>query len=149
MFNSLQGLLPTAVLALYYIGVALLIFSILLDNRNPSKTLGYVLILIFLPLIGVIIYLYFGRDYRKRKLFSRKGMVDIRLLQQWKNEKEIIFEESFSNQFVDEEHKTVSKLLQTNNAFLSVNNYLKVLRNGEEKFKDLITCLEEAAHHIH
>ena len=90
MFNSLQGLLPTAVLALYYIGVALLIFSILLDNRNPSKTLGYVLILIFLPLIGVIIYLYFGRDYRKRKLFSRKGMVDIRLLQQWKNEKEII-----------------------------------------------------------
>lgn len=149
MFNSLQGLLPTAVLALSYIGVALLIFSILLDNRNPSKTLGYVLILIFLPLIGVIIYLYFGRDYRKRKLFSRKGMVDIRLLQQWKNEKEIIFEESFSNQFVDEEHKTVSKLLQTNNAFLSVNNYLKVLRNGEEKFKDLITCLEEATHHIH
>ena len=149
MFDSLQGFLPSALLAIYYIGVALLILSILLDNRNPSKTLGYVLVLIFLPLIGVIIYLYFGRDYRKRNLFSRKGMVDIRLLQQWKNEKEIIFEESFSNHLVDEQHKTVSKLLQTNNAYLSVNNYLKILRNGKEKFKDLITCLEGATHHIH
>ncbi len=149
IFQSFQGLLPTAILILYYIGVALLIFSILLDNRNPSKTLGYVLVLIFLPIAGVIIYFYFGRDYRKRKLFSRKGMVDIGLLQEWKNEKEVVFEESFSTQFVDEQHKIISKLLQNNYAYLSTNNYLKILRNGEEKFKDLITCLESSAHHIH
>lgn len=149
MLNSFQALLPTAVLTVYYIGIAVLIFSILLDNRNPSKTLGYVLVLIFLPVIGVIIYFYFGRDYRKRKLFNRKGMIDIGLLQRWKNEKEVVFEESFSTEYIDESNKTVSKLLQNNNAYLSTNNYLKVLRNGEEKFKDLIACLEKATHHIH
>ena len=149
MLNSFQALLPTAVLTVYYIGIAVLIFSILLDNRNPSKTLGYVLVLIFLPVFGVIIYFYFGRDYRKRKLFNRKGMIDIGLLQRWKNEKEVVFEESFSTEYIDESNKTVSKLLQNNNAYLSTNNYLKVLRNGEEKFKDLIACLEKATHHIH
>ena len=72
-----------------------------------------------------------------------------RLLQEWKNEKEVVFEESFSTQFIDEQHKIISRLLQNNNAYLSINNYLKVLRNGEEKFKDLIACLESASHHIH
>ena len=149
MYDSLQGLIPSAVLSIYYIGVALLIFSILLDNRNPSKTLGYVLVLIFLPVVGAIFYLYFGRDYRKRKLFSRKGMIDIGLLQSWVKEKEIVFEQSINTHIIDEQHENVSKLLQNNNAYLSVNNYLKLLRNGEEKFKDLIPCLEAATHHIH
>ena len=128
MYDSLQGLVPSALLTAYYIGVAFLIFSILLDNRNPSKTLGYVLVLIFLPVLGVLFYLYFGRDVKKRKLFSRKGLIDSSLLQEWKKDKAVVFEKSLSSEFVDIQHKIVSKLLQNNNAYLSVNNYVKDLQ---------------------
>ena len=149
MYFSLQALLPATFLAIYYLGVALLIFSIVLDNRNPSKTLGYILILVFLPVLGMIFYLYFGRDYRKRKLFSRKGMVDVTLLQRWKNEKDILYDQTVLKPSVTSENLIVSKLLQNNNAYLSTNNYVKVLRNGEEKFENLKVSLLAARHHIH
>src|SRR5690554_7845235 len=47
---------------------------IILEKRSPFKTAAWVLVLILLPLFGVVFYLFFGQEYRKRKLFSRKGL---------------------------------------------------------------------------
>jgi cardiolipin synthase len=31
---------------------------------------------IFLPIVGFVFYLFFGRNWRKTKLFNRKGLQD-------------------------------------------------------------------------
>ncbi len=145
-----EGLLTNLIITAYYIGVGFLIFSILLDNRNPSKTAGYILMLVFLPIIGLIIYLYFGQDFRKRKLFNRKSYADSLIIADWRKEYQKQFEEDMA---VAESHGKglfqVTKLLQKNYTALSVNNKVKILRNGEEKFADLFEALKHATHHIH
>lgn len=56
-----------------YIGVALFtILMILLENRNPVKTIAWILFIAFLPIVGIIFYFFFGRYTRKTRLISRK-----------------------------------------------------------------------------
>lgn len=56
-----------------YIGVTLFtIVMILLENRNPVKTIAWVLFIAFLPIVGILFYFFFGRNTRKTRLISRK-----------------------------------------------------------------------------
>lgn len=51
------------------IGVVVVVIS---ENRNPVKTIAWVLVLLFIPVGGLIIYYFFGEDHRKKRLISRK-----------------------------------------------------------------------------
>ena len=37
-----------------------IILVIILDNRNPVKTLAWILVLMFLPIVGLVLYIFFG-----------------------------------------------------------------------------------------
>lgn len=50
--------------------------AILFGNRNPSKSLAYILLLLFLPVVGLVVFYFFGRDFRKKKRFQLKGKQD-------------------------------------------------------------------------
>ncbi|HXR82381.1 MAG TPA: PLDc N-terminal domain-containing protein, partial [Saprospiraceae bacterium] len=58
---------------LAYAGVILMI---LLENKNPAKSIAYIMLLALVPVLGLVVYYFFGRDYRKQRLFSMKGAVD-------------------------------------------------------------------------
>ena len=47
---------------------------IILEKRSPYKTVAWILVLILIPILGLFFYLIFGQEYRKRKLYSRKGV---------------------------------------------------------------------------
>jgi cardiolipin synthase A/B len=49
-------------------------FIIVLEKRSPFKTAAWILVLVLLPVLGLIFYLFFGQEYRKQKLFSRRGI---------------------------------------------------------------------------
>ena len=46
----------------YFITILFTIVIIVLDNRSPVKTLAWILVLFFLPLIGLFFYYFVGRD---------------------------------------------------------------------------------------
>ena len=58
---------------LYLAVILTTIFVVILDNRNPVKTMAWILVLFFLPVIGLVFYFFFGRDTRKERLISKKG----------------------------------------------------------------------------
>lgn len=39
-----------------------IIFVVIMENRNPVKTIAWVIVLLFLPYIGFILYIFFGRN---------------------------------------------------------------------------------------
>ena len=57
---------------LYIITIIGIVFVVISENRNPLKTLAWVLVLILLPVAGLVIYYFFGEDHRKKRLISRK-----------------------------------------------------------------------------
>ena len=59
--NIVQGLI-LGFLALSYISGTIVAMTILLENRDPSRTVTWLLIFILLPGVGLIIYAVFGRN---------------------------------------------------------------------------------------
>ena len=54
----------TIVFLAFYVYVILSsIAVILLENRNPAKSLSWILVLIFLPGVGLVLYIAVGQDY--------------------------------------------------------------------------------------
>jgi len=48
------------------VSTVVIIFVILSENRNPVKSLGWVTVLLLLPVVGLILYIFFGRSIKTR-----------------------------------------------------------------------------------
>src|SRR5690606_1891959 len=142
---------PTIVIFLYVLLVIFVCLRIIYDTRNTTKTVAYLLVSIFIPVFGILFYFSFGINYRKHKLFRDKNDSDIRML---KKLREMIL--STTSASLDDheprlgENEELAHLL-LNDIFspLTSGNKVKLLINGENKFKEVIECLKSAKHHIH
>jgi cardiolipin synthase A/B len=47
-------------------------FVILMENREPEKSMAWFLVLLMFPFVGFIIYLFFGRDWHKRSYAQKR-----------------------------------------------------------------------------
>lgn len=66
---------------LVYIGV---IITILSENREPSKSLAYILVIVFLPVVGLLIYYFVGRKpVFKKRAFDRKRLMDKQKMEEY------------------------------------------------------------------
>ena len=45
---------------------------VLLENKNPVRTVAWVLLLLFLPYFGLLLYVVFGRSFKRQSRLSRK-----------------------------------------------------------------------------
>ena len=63
-----------AVLGLaYLVLVVSTVLVVVLDNRNPVRAMSWVVVLLFLPVVGLVLYFFFGRNTRREHLISRKA----------------------------------------------------------------------------
>ncbi|MBX3014127.1 MAG: cardiolipin synthase [Caldilineaceae bacterium] len=128
---------------------------IILENRSPSKTLAWLLAFLSLPIVGVVLYLLFGREYRP---FSRED----KLLQQELGnhltatpnvarflalQPQEIDKLKAANPLV---YDRVLELMRRNqDAPLFPCNSLEILQDAKEKYPRLLEDLKAARHSIH
>jgi cardiolipin synthase len=129
----------------------LVCLRIVYDTRNNTKTLAYLLLAIFLPVIGILFYFSFGINYRKRKMYSKKLLKDDNLAKKLKAD---IFQYSKNtfeqnNEEVEKSRELALMLLRDGTSPLTANNSVKLLVNGENKFPEVLKALREAKNHIH
>ncbi len=135
-----------------YIAVLVVVcLRIIYDTRSSSKTLAYMLLVIFLPLAGILIYFSFGINYRKRKIYSKKLTDDDELAQQLRAD---IFSHSKrtfekSSAFLQSNRELAYMLAKDSQSVLTGNNAVSLLVNGEQKFAEVLRALEQAQNHIH
>ena len=48
------------------------IIVVLLENKHPVRTTAWILVLVFLPLIGLFLYFLFGRSFQRQRKISKK-----------------------------------------------------------------------------
>lgn len=142
--------MPSLVTILYFLTVVFISILIILENRNPVKTISWVLVLVLLPFAGIIIYLFFGQEYRKSKMFSRKGLKDLEKLRNITLDQldKITGNHTFFREKINSKKHLMNLLLANSNAILTSNNDVKVLRNGNETFPEIFESIENAKHHI-
>lgn len=124
---------------------------VVLENRNPVKTMSWVLVLILLPYIGLILYIFFGQNYRRQKIISKKNIKQIELINGYYEilkTKFTINQISLPNE-LETHRKLISLLFRNNHTLFTSNNKITVLNNGAEKFPSLIEDIRSAKHFIH
>ena len=137
--------------AFYFLTQISVIFNVILENRNPVRTLAWIIVLVAIPLVGFLFYLYFGVNYRKIKMFSRKGLGDMKWLQYMSEDQKQLIKKSEFLQRRDTVavRKLMTLLLNNSKALLTRYNQVEVLDNGVETFPALFKSLEQARKFIH
>lgn len=130
-----------------------LIFSVILlvvlENRNPIKAIGWVVILILLPAVGLVAYFFFGRDNRRIRLLSRQAYRRIT-----NNAVPRIPIGNNTNakhkELIHRHNCPISHLIktQTNSPILSAQT-LKIFTEGQSKMNALYEDVLRAKEHIH
>lgn len=120
---------------------------ILLENRAPGKTVAWLCLLGFLPVLGFIIFVIFGRK-TQGYLFRNKHIPDNRLVKTVRQQIDYHHGDMLP-QPTDSHHKLVSLLLNSGFAPITLHNQVEILLNGGEKFQELFNALEGASNHIH
>lgn len=128
--------------------VIFIAFVIFLENRHPSQTLTWLVVLGSFPLVGFIFYLLFGRNYKKEKMFRRKYILDKQAFLRFEGENDHVNEEKIK-QMADHQRKLFYLAQNLGHSPISFATQTKVLTNGDETFKEILTSLKEATHHIH
>lgn len=139
------------VIEIVYVLIILLVcMRIIYDTTSTTKTLAYVLLVVFIPVAGILVYFSFGINYRKRKMYTKR-IFDKDLEQQLSGE----IRESARRVFEDRPGgiSRFSSLAQlvANQSFSPVTdcNEVSLLINGEQKFPEVMRSLEAARDHIH
>ncbi|WP_284037915.1 cardiolipin synthase [Neobacillus sp. 114] len=123
-------------------------FVIFLENRHPTQTITWLVVLGSFPLVGFIFYLLFGRNYRKERMFRKKYFLDKQAFLTIEGENDPRSEEKL--QLMGEHQGKLFMLAQKlGNSPISFDTATKVLTNGEETFSHIMEELKRARHHIH
>lgn len=124
---------------------------IFLERKNASSTWAWIMVLFFIPIVGFVLYLIFGRKLSNRYKFiwdkKRKSGVKKEVDSQLK----VIEEDHFTfEQDILREYRALYYLhLKHNNALYSQDNEVQIYTDGTEKFQALISDLNKAKDHIH
>jgi len=131
--------------------IIFVVVVIVLENRDPIKTVSWLLVLFLLPVVGIILYLYVGRNFRKSKFFTLKGVADKISIEQLRQDQLVRLDKQI---FIKDEKLTPKRnmmrlLLNNSKALITEKNHVRILNNGRQTFGSMIYELENAKSHIH
>ena len=123
--------------ALYVYIAIVVLTAIVSENRNPVKTLGWIMIMILLPVVGIILYIFLGQDLRRKKIIANKlrfPNLDVH---------------RFYGERLEKFEKVAALLSETDGAHVVDGNKVDVFTTGVDAFKSLYNDIESAKEHIH
>jgi cardiolipin synthase A/B len=154
--DALEEGLPRTMTSLISVAFAVYLvvigFYIISENRRPSATFAWMLLFAFLPGIGVIVYLLFGRKHQD---FGHTGML---MRQELAERLEPVLA------VVQQEHQRTVELMHdqrtpaaslpelvrnTSRSAVTARNEVELLQNAAESYPSLIADLKAARRTIH
>ncbi|MBT2690327.1 cardiolipin synthase [Bacillus sp. ISL-47] len=133
------------------LNIILAVFVIFLERRDAGATWAWLMVLFFIPLLGFFMYLFFGQNLTRRKMFQwedrKKFGIDELLNNQIKGIKAKDFR--FQNNIILKCKDLIYMHLVNNDAVLTQDNSVTIFTDGREKFDSLIRDITEAKDHIH
>ena len=119
------------------------VIHVIMDNRQPAKTMAWALVIWFVPVIGLIFYLFFGINTRKERYVSERSM---NLL----TKRSMLEFAEQQNLHLPERQKPLIDLFVNQNLSLPFkDNEVDIYTDGYGFFPALLAAIHEAKSHIH
>ncbi len=123
--------------------IALLIMvKVLLGNRNPFVTISWVFVLLFIPLLGLILYFFFGRDTRRLRYIRKRFGSQIR-------EGAHIACHSYAQKEIPMQYKGLAAYLENVSEAFPATADVELIADTSHFMERLIKAIEAAKEHIH
>ena len=123
--------------------IAITVVHVVMDNRQPAKTMAWALVIVFLPVVGIVFYLFFGLNHRRERL------VEQRSLDQLSKRSMLGFVEQHDLRVPDSHKQLVDLFVNQNMSLPFKDNNVDILIDGYEFFLELLADIGRAHHHIH
>lgn len=114
-----------------------------MDNRQPAKTIAWVLVLLFVPVVGIVLYIFFGQNTRKMKLISGRSLDQLskRSMLEFVEQRNLRMPEYFSS---------LVRLFTNQSLSLPFkDNAVEFYTDGYQFFPALLQAIKGATNHIH
>ena len=130
-------------MTLLWVVVTVAIIHVVMDNRQPAKTIAWALIIFFVPVVGVVFYLFFGINHRKERLVSQRS------LDQLSKRSMLGFVEQQNLRLPDRHKQLIDLFVNQNFSLPFQGNQVDIMTDGYAFFPELLKDISRAHHHIH
>ncbi len=128
---------------IYQVIAIMAVIHVIMDNRQPAKTMAWALVIWFVPVVGIVFYLFFGINTRKERHVSERSM------NQLTKRSMLEFVEQ-QNLRLPEKHKPLIDLFVNQSFSLPFkDNKVEIFTDGYQFFPALLAAIGEARQHIH
>lgn len=135
----LYGLVAT----FYLVVVLPQMLVVVLENRQPVKTVAWLLVLFFLPILGLVIYFFFGRNRKREHFVSRACSIQLA-----RRSAVRFYQGGFPE--LPKEHAPLIRLFRRQGgAFPYADNKICLFTQGRDMLDSLLRDVARARHHIH
>lgn len=127
----------------YSLVIVTTLVAVLLDNKQPAKTIAWVMVLIFIPVVGWVLYVFFGQNIRKHRLMSQRSIDQLtkRSMFEYTEQEDLCIPES--------QQPLIQLFTNLNAALPFKDNHVHVMTDGHDFVFDLLRALSQARAHIH
>ena len=148
MQNLSIGISPFMVI--FLINLCLAFILVFMQRRDPSATWAWLMVLLFIPILGFLLYLFLGQDLKRKKTFHVKVKSDETKTIAHREKRQIQYFLSETKNPVVSQYSSLAHLHFMTGGFpLTEDNEVEILQNGAEKFPALLSSLQEARRYIH
>lgn len=144
---ALGALLYAVNLVLSIVASALIIYK----REDPVKTLSWVIVILAVPYVGLICYVFLGRNFRKEKMFNRKGSGDRSFRRQrlTRAEMDYYLETDPEALRLKPFSKIIVQNFNSSRSLLLSAQGIQIYFSGKEALSSMIEAMEKAVNHIH
>lgn len=127
----------------YLITIVSIIGVLLSENRNPVKSLAWVTVLLMFPIGGLVLYIFFGRSIKNKRMISRRNQ---RRLREYSRPRAM---ESDFRHLPPELRQLIDLGRSMTGSVYLGGNEIEVFNDGRAKFDALLRDIRSAQRYIH
>jgi len=136
----------------YTLFVLIVICLLISDKRDPGKSWAWIAAVAIIPVAGFILYMVFGRNRRREKIYRRGCPPEIEARLEALSAHQIyrLRDPGLEQRpEIRSNRDVITLLLNNNHSLLSARNRVEVLNDGAETFPALLEALRGARSFIH
>ena len=122
----------------YALTIVVILAVVISENRNPVKSLAWITVLLLLPLVGIVLYIFFGRSIKNTRMISRRNRKKLKRIER---SRPVDIKKLPYSDAVKQEIKLARSL---NGAYFYSNNSVETFTSGAEKFRQMFDDIRNA-----
>lgn len=134
----------------YFLTILFTVVIVVLDKKSPTSATLWITVLVLLPVVGLVLYIFFGRNFRHRPLLDRKEAINLAYVDSRIAPFAVPLTSGSKKPYLVNRKIHVARLLVNNNRSpVFLGNDITTYHHGRDAFPALLEDIRNAKRYIH